>query len=545
MPTPAVDEQAIPSWLSSFDLSASQNFVLSRWEPRTGTWLLESPESLIGRVPKEGFYGFTALRWANNKTAGSRPNRRSLAVALESILIDLEEWTKNVSIVLDALDECPTLSDQIETDPTKQKVISERGDMLDWITGPREKHLNAHILATSRNEVGTRSFFHDALAVNLEDSLTGDVETFITSNIEKMVRRDPWKENCRTKALTRIVTTDESRGKIDAQTWKLKLTCDRRFRWAYLQMRELSDCVDVAQLEAALASVPETLEKAYEKALSRIPKRHMEQVRIVLTLLGHFLRRLTPEEVAAAVMLPEPRDVLRICPSSMVTTVQFDGYNPDGSGRKDFVCVSRWLETNDDEMTKGKLLDIPLIRYSTLWYRHVQAADQFAARSATCSPEKRQTDDKSLTQIESLRLALRSATAAAARKQTSATVDLLLQHRGDAAPIEALSEAAQNDIDGARVMNLLLSRRDEERPVISLVVEMAATNNNYALGILEAILQHDGDIAVNDWVMLAAATNSLQGVLMKFLVTLKGPHLPITETIVEVIQESCWTSQSL
>ena len=91
-------------------------------------------------------------------------------------------------------------------------------------------------------------------------------------------------------------------------------------------MRELSDFVDVAQLKAALVSVPETLEKAYEKALNRIPKRHMERVRMVLTLLGHCLRPLTLEEVAAAVMLPEPRDVLRICPSSMVTTVQFDGY---------------------------------------------------------------------------------------------------------------------------------------------------------------------------------------------------------------------------
>ena len=81
--------------------------------------------------------------------------------------------------------------------------------MLDWITGLREKHLNAHIPATSRNEVGIRSFFHDALAVNLEDSLAGDVETFVTNNLEKIVRRDPWKENYRTKALTRIVTTDE------------------------------------------------------------------------------------------------------------------------------------------------------------------------------------------------------------------------------------------------------------------------------------------------------------------------------------------------
>ena len=58
---------------------------------------------------------------------------------------------------------------------------------------------------------------------------------------------------------------------------------------------------------------------------------------MVLTLLGYFLCPLTLEEVAAAVMLPEPRDVLRICPSSMVTTVQFDGYNLDGSSRKDFV----------------------------------------------------------------------------------------------------------------------------------------------------------------------------------------------------------------
>ena len=114
---------------------------------------------------------------------------------------------------------------------------------------------------------------------------------------------------------------------------------------------------------------------------------------------------------------------------------------PDGSGRKDFVrfdhfsvkeylsaipstssgtayyfvppeiahlaiaqvCVSRWQETNDDEVTSGKLLDIPLIRYSALRYRHIQAADQFAAKSSTFPPEKRQIDDKSLAQIESLR----------------------------------------------------------------------------------------------------------------------------------------------
>ena len=127
---------------------------------------------------------------------------------------------------------------------------------------------------------------------------------------------------------------------------------------------------------------------------------------------------------------------------------------------------------------------------------------------------------------------------AAARKQTSATVDLLIQRRGNAAPTEALSEAAQNDIDGARDMNLLLSRRDEERPVSALVVEMVAMNNGYAPGILEAILQHDGNIAIDDWVNLAAATNSLQGILLtKFLMTLKGPRLPITETIVEVIEE--------
>ena len=56
IPTPAVDEQAILSCLSSFDFSASQNYGNLGQEHG----YLKSPEFLVGRFPKEGFYSFTA-----------------------------------------------------------------------------------------------------------------------------------------------------------------------------------------------------------------------------------------------------------------------------------------------------------------------------------------------------------------------------------------------------------------------------------------------------------------------------------------------------
>ena len=41
------------------------------------------------------------------------------------------------------------------------------------------------------------------------------------------------------------------------------LNMHRRFRWAYLILLDLSDCLDAEQVEKALRTIPETLEKAY------------------------------------------------------------------------------------------------------------------------------------------------------------------------------------------------------------------------------------------------------------------------------------------
>lgn len=86
-----------------------------------------------------------------------------------------------------------------------------------------------------------------------------------------------------------------------------------------MQIKELSDCVDVDQTEHALRTVPESLEATYAKVLCRIHKRNAEKARFMLLLIAHSFKPLSLAEVAAAASLPEPNDVLNICTSTFVS----------------------------------------------------------------------------------------------------------------------------------------------------------------------------------------------------------------------------------
>ena len=86
-----------------------------------------------------------------------------------------------------------------------------------------------------------------------------------------------------------------------------------------MQVQEFSNCIDLDQIEVALRAVPESLEATYAKALSRIPRRNAEKARFILLLIAHSFMPLSLEEVADAVALPEPNDVLNICSSTFVS----------------------------------------------------------------------------------------------------------------------------------------------------------------------------------------------------------------------------------
>lgn len=230
------------------------------------------------------------------------------------------------------------------------------------------------------------------------------------------------------------------------------LNMHRRFRWAYLILLDLSDCLDAEQVEQALRTIPETLEKAYEQSLSRIPKRHKEKAQQLLMWLSYSFWPLTLEEAAAVLKLHQPRDVLRILPSGIITSslvkeeassryaepvereeLKFDHFSvkeylasisPTDLAVAEFFiepplahlsisqqCVSRILENNGKEAIVDAAIQDPLKAYSTfLWFRHVQCADAFEkSRSITPSFEDWQPRaPPANAQLEELMTKLRS-----------------------------------------------------------------------------------------------------------------------------------------
>jgi len=95
---------------------------------------------------------------------------------------------------------------------------------------------------------------------------------------------------------------------------------DRRFRWAALQLEELQDCSDEAEIRETLRNIPPTLEQTYERTLTRIPEKNQARVRKILLWLIYSFRPMSLQEVAAVADLPFPEDVLRMCTSSLVST---------------------------------------------------------------------------------------------------------------------------------------------------------------------------------------------------------------------------------
>jgi ankyrin repeat protein len=128
---------------------------------------------------------------------------------------------------------------------------------------------------------------------------------------------------------------------------KSSWTCDAngnaRFRWAVCQLDTLGKCRNRANLRKALATLPPTLDKTYERILCAIAEEDAEYAVRVLLWLAFSGRPLAVEEVAEVIaidvtrdpafdreeVLEDPQDALDIC-SSLVTTATD---NNNGYGR--------------------------------------------------------------------------------------------------------------------------------------------------------------------------------------------------------------------
>ena len=196
-------------------------------------------------------------------------------------------------------------------------------------------------------------------------------------------------------------------------------------------LRSLLDCTDHEQLLEALEKTPDSLNKLYKDVLVKIPKQQREKARLMFIWLCYSLRPLTLRELACAVNLPDPQDVLVICTSYLVSLQQQDHrvWNPsrehntlDDIVKFDHFSVKEYLTSNrllaspetsyfhaNPLMAHLAIADIsvshiiktsvyefatagfdqktwsefPLLDYSTRWYKHLKQADAIE----TSSPE--------------------------------------------------------------------------------------------------------------------------------------------------------------
>ena len=216
---------------------------------------------------------------------------------------------------------------------------------------------------------------------------------------------------------------------------RTSLTSGRRFRWVALVEQRFSTCIDNEMMEDALRDLPETLEGLYADLLKRIPKDYKEKARLMLMWPAYSLRPLTLQALASAASIPNPHRVLEICNSSLVSIRRGGDRSPKSDDKHHnimdnivkldhftvreylvsghllasdetayfhitpFVAhltlaefsVSRLIETNDVDLATMEKLKVmlaedsdaevfpadedPLLRYSTIWYRHIQEAD--------------------------------------------------------------------------------------------------------------------------------------------------------------------------
>ncbi len=135
----------------------------------------------------------------------------------------------------------------------------------------------------------------------------------------------------------------------------MSLTCGRRFRWATLMKQKFFDCIDREMMEEALKSLPESLEEMYADVLRRIPKGYSNKVRLILIWLAYSMRPLTLQELACAASLPDPRKVLEICTSSLVTVSRKVPFRTGlDFGEKDIVKFDHF--SVKEYLTSGHLL---------------------------------------------------------------------------------------------------------------------------------------------------------------------------------------------
>ncbi|KAK2789888.1 hypothetical protein FQN52_005851 [Onygenales sp. PD_12] len=204
---------------------------------------------------------------------------------LKDVLPVCSEPFKDVYIMVDALDECPTRNNE------REGLLELLREIHDW--GRDELHL----LATSRREVDIDEVLVEIVAQKMETpvSIQDDMhDKDIRLHISKQLMSPKFK------------------------TWPKKIKqeveealgqeVDGMFRWVSCQLDLLQNLSQASKIKKALRSLPKTLDATYDRMLNSIEDEYRDQAFLALQWLAYSVRPLTVAELAEAIVI-NPRDI--------------------------------------------------------------------------------------------------------------------------------------------------------------------------------------------------------------------------------------------
>ncbi|KAL6362155.1 hypothetical protein LRP88_04231 [Fusarium phalaenopsidis] len=361
----------VEHWLSPPDYSTNANLARERRHAGTGTWLLESTtfqewklgsrqhlwlyglagcgktvlsttildyllqketrttlafffdfndtrkqtlENLLRSLSFQLYHsGGEAARRLDGLFARCDDGRRQPDVSDLSACVDeMVRTTGNVTVLLDALDEC-----------------TMRKELLAWIQGFGSG--NAQLLVTGRPEADLErdipNFFEKRNCILLDKrAVNADIRSYVMATLEQ-------DRNFVDKKLSQDLLR-KIRDKVGDGA-------DGMFRWAACQLVSLAKCLSPNAIEAALKGLPRDLDETYYRMLKEIPGELRSDATRLLQFLVYAKRPLKLSEaveVIATKIDPEPghfhvqnrlfneADVQKYCPS-LVSVAQVRTYS--------------------------------------------------------------------------------------------------------------------------------------------------------------------------------------------------------------------------
>ncbi|KAI0316317.1 hypothetical protein OF83DRAFT_1060548, partial [Amylostereum chailletii] len=233
-----VDKEII-RWLSPPDPSTNHNLMSESHHPGTGEWHLRSDTFKDWRTTNASFF--------------------------------LLSGCDGISVVLDALDECPEHTE-------RAKVLTVIEELVSW------KLDGFHLYVTSRPEHDIRMriglLVTDQVNLHLVDQQAEDINSYV----RHVLQQDPvfrtWRPSDTDLAIRTL--TEKANG---------------MFRWVFCQLQALKDCLP-KHIRSTLKNLPKTLDETYQRILEGIPENLSQDALHLFQCLAFSMKPFTIEELA-------------------------------------------------------------------------------------------------------------------------------------------------------------------------------------------------------------------------------------------------------